>query len=183
MDYQLALGGAVATAFLVESAQHRARQHQLMEQSRGLKQHLRRSGLHIEELQFSLQKTNHELHAAVEEIHRRDAVGSPAARELLNRQELAMEAQSIALEDRSKRNEVLLDSMERLLMMQSDQTARIQITLADVLQKLAMEPRQHLMLQDSVLVQEGGAAGRVTQSMGQRATEQFNAEVLADLFD
>jgi hypothetical protein len=46
-----------------------------------------------------------------------------------------------------------------------------------------MEPRQHLMLQDSVLVQEGGAAGRVTQSMGQRATEQFNAEVLADLFD
>ncbi|MFL2949306.1 MAG: hypothetical protein ACJZ40_02845 [Candidatus Poseidoniaceae archaeon] len=183
MDYQLALGGAVATAFLVESAQHRARQHQLMEQSRGLKQHLRRSGLHIEELQFSLQKTNQELHAAVEEIHRRDAVGSPAARELLNRQELAMEAQSIALEDRSKRNEVLLDSMERLLMMQSDQTARIQITLADVLQKLAMEPRQHLMLQDSVLVQEGGAAGRVTQSMGQRATEQFNAEVLADLFD
>lgn len=183
MDSDLAFGGAVATAFLIESAQHRARQHHLMDQSRGLKQHLHRSGLHIEELQFNLSKTSQELGAAMEEIHRRDAVGSPAARELLSRQEMAMKAQSKAIEDRSNRNEALLDSLERLLVMQSDQTARIQQTLADVLRKLAMEPRQHLMLQDSVLVQDAPLSQTTTQTLGQRATEQFNASVLADLFD
>lgn len=183
MDPDLAFGGAVATAFLIESTQHRARQHHLMDQSRGLKQHLHRSGLHIEELQFNLTKTSQELHAAMEELHRRDAVGSPAARELLSRQELAMKAQSKAIEDRSNRNEALLDSLERLLMMQSDQTARIQQTLADVLRKLAMEPRQHLMLQDSVLVQDAPVSPLTSQTMGQRATERFNASMLADLFD
>ena len=74
MDSDLAFGGAVATAFLIESAQHRARQHHLMDQSRGLKQHLHRSGPHIEELQFNLSKTSQELGAAMEEIHRRDTV-------------------------------------------------------------------------------------------------------------
>ena len=182
MDSDLAFGGAVATAFLIESAQHRARQHHLMDQSRGLKQHLHRSGLHIEELQFNLKKTSKELGAAMEEIHRR-AVGSPAARELLSRQEMAMKAQSKAIEDRSNRNEALLDSLERLLVMQSDQTARIQQTLADVLRKLAMEPRRHLLLQDSVLVQDAPLPQTTTQTIGQRATEQFNASVLADLFD
>ena len=80
MDSDLAFGGAVATAFLIESAQHRARQHHLMDQSRGLKQHLHRSGLHIEELQFNLKKTSKELGAAMEEIHRRDAVGRHVVR-------------------------------------------------------------------------------------------------------
>jgi hypothetical protein len=96
---------------------------------------------------------------------------------------MAMKAQSKAIEDRSNRNEALLDSLERLLVMQSDQTARIQQTLADVLRKLAMEPRQHLMLQDSVLVQDAPLSQTTTQTIGQRATEQFNASVLADLFD
>ena len=61
MSPELALGGAVAAAFLVESAQNRSRQHRLMEQSRGLKRHIHRSSLHIEELQFHLQKTNQSL--------------------------------------------------------------------------------------------------------------------------
>tara|TARA_B100000497_G_C7610778_1_gene366783 strand:+ start:106 stop:720 length:615 start_codon:yes stop_codon:yes gene_type:complete len=180
---ELALGGAVAAAFLVESAQNRSRQHRLMEQSRGLKQHLHRSSLHIEELQFHLQKTNHELHTAMEEINRRDAVGSPAARELLSRQEQAMNAQSQAIEARSDRNEALLDSLERLLVMQSDQTSRIQLTLADVVQKLAMEPRQKLMLQDSVLVQDAPAIGGRNPANRPRATQRNHAQYLADLFD
>jgi hypothetical protein len=180
---ELALGGAVAAAFLVESAQNRSRQHRLMEQSRGLKQHLHRSSLHIEELQFHLQKTNQELHTAIEEINRRDAVGSPAARELLSRQEQAMNAQSKAIEARSDRNEALLDSLERLLVMQSDQTSRIQLTLADVVQKLAMEPRQRLMLQDSVLVQDSPSiSGRIPANRTQ-ATQRNHAQYLTDLFD
>ena len=180
---ELALGGAVAAAFLVESAQNRSRQHRLMEQSRGLKQHLHRSSLHIEELQFHLQKTNHELHTAMEEINRRDAVGSPAARELLSRQEQAMNAQSKAIEARSDRNEALLDSLERLLVMQTDQTSRIQITLADVVQKLAMEPRQRLMLQDSVLVQDAPAIGGRNPANRAQATHRNHAQYLTDLFD
>ena len=180
---ELALGGAVAAAFLVESAQNRSRQHRLMEQSRGLKQHLHRSSLHIEELQFHLQKTNQELHTAMEEINRRDAVGSPAARELLSRQEQAMNAQSKAIEARSDRNEALLDSLERLLVMQSDQTSRIQLTLAEVVQKLAMEPRQKLMLQDSVLVQDGPAIGGRGSANRSQATQRNHAQYLADLFD
>ncbi len=183
MDPELALGGALATAFLIESAQHRARQHRLMDQSRGLKRHLQRSTLHIEELQFHLQKTNRELHEAIEEINRRDAVGSPAARELLDRQEMAMKAQSKAIEDRSNRNVALLDSLERLLVMQSEQTSRIQQTLTDVVQKLAMEPRQKLMLQDSVLVQDAPVSNLTQQMLSRQATEQFNAAVLTDLFD
>ena len=180
---ELALGGAVAAAFLVESAQNRSRQHRLMEQSRGLKQHLHRSSLHIEELQFHLQKTNQELHTAIEEINRRDAVGSPAARELLSRQEQAMNAQSKAIEARSDRNEALLDSLERLLVMQSDQTSRIQLTLADVVQKLAMEPRQKLMLQDSVLVQDAPSIGGRIPANRTQATQRNHAQYLTDLFD
>lgn len=180
---ELALGGAVAAAFLVESAQNRSRQHRLMEQSRGLKQHLHRSSLHIEELQFHLQKTNQELHTAMEEINRRDAVGSPAARELLSRQEQAMNAQSKAIEARSDRNEALLDSLERLLVMQTDQTSRIQLTLADVVQKLAMEPRQRLMLQDSVLVQDAPAIGGRNPANRAQATHRNHAQYLTDLFD
>ena len=179
----LALGGAVAAAFLVESAQNRSRQHRLMEQSRGLKRHLHRSSLHIEELQFHLQKTNHELHTAMEEINRRDAVGSPAARELLSRQEQAMNAQSKAIEARSDRNEALLDSLERLLVMQSDQTSRIQLTLADVVQKLAMEPRQRLMLQDSVLVQDSPSVSGRNSTKHAQATQRNHEQYLTDLFD
>jgi len=155
----------------------------LMEQSRGLKQHLHRSSLHIEELQFHLQKTNQELHTAIEEINRRDAVGSPAARELLSRQEQAMNAQSKAIEARSDRNEALLDSLERLLVMQSDQTSRIQLTLADVVQKLAMEPRQKLMLQDSVLVQDAPSIGGRIPANRTQATQRNHAQYLTDLFD
>jgi hypothetical protein len=154
-----------------------------MEQSRGLKRHLHRSSLHIEELQFHLQKTNHELHTAMEEINRRDAVGSPAARELLSRQEQAMNAQSKAIEARSDRNEALLDSLERLLVMQSDQTSRIQLTLADVVQKLAMEPRQRLMLQDSVLVQDSPSVSGRNSTKHAQATQRNHEQYLTDLFD
>jgi hypothetical protein len=183
MGPELSLGGAVTAAFLVESAQNRARQHKLMDHSRGLKRHLHRSSLHIGELQFHLQKTNQELHNAIEEINRRDAVGSPAARELLSRQEQAMNAQSKAIEMRSDRNEALLDSLERLLVMQSDQTARIQLSLADVLQKLAMEPRQNLMLQDSVLVQDHPSNQTQRSSVSHQAGERLHATFIADLFD
>ena len=67
--------------------------------------------------------------------------------------------------------------------MQSEQTSRIQQTLTDVVQKLAMEPRQKLMLQDSVLVQDAPVSNLTQQMLSRQATEQFNAAVLTDLFD
>ena len=183
MDPELALGGAVATAFLFESAQHRSRQNTLISQSDGLKQHLHRSGLHVEELQLHLRKTSAELHEAMEEIYRRDAVGSPAARELLNRQERVMTAQSKAIEDRSQRNEILFDGLERLIVMQSDQTTRIQQTLTDVVENLATEPRQHVTLKDSVLIQDGPGQPHSSKALTHRTSERFNASALLDLFD
>jgi len=52
-----------------------------------------------------------------------------------------------------------------------------------VVRKLAMEPRQKLMLQDSVLVQDAPASNLAQQMLSRQATEQFNAAVLTDLFD
>ena len=94
-----------------------------------------------------------------------------------------MNAQSQAIEARSDRNEALLDSLERLLVMQSDQTSRIQLTLADVVQKLALEPRQKLMLQDSVLVQDAPAIGGRNPANRSQATQRNHAQYLADLLD
>ena len=182
MDAELALGGAAVVAILFESTQHRTRQNMLIEQSEGLKQHLHRSGLHIEELQLHLRKTSDELHGAMEEIYRRDAVGSPAARALLSRQELAMEAQSKAIEVRGDRNEILFDGLERLLVMQADQTSKIQQTLTNVVENLATEPHQKVPLDDSVLNKDG-AKQRAGIALNQRPAERFNSSLLMDLFD
>ena len=102
--------------------------------------------------------------SAIEELQRRDAVGSPAARELLARQEEAMNAASSALKARHERNDVVFDSMERLLNMQVEQTANMQRAMSDLLQHLISQPRGHFSMSDSVLVQErdGGPAASET---------------------
>ena len=104
------------------------------------------------------------METAIEELQRRDAVGSPAARELLARQEEAMNAASNALKARHERNDVVFDSMERLLNMQVEQTANMQRAMSDLLQHLISQPRGHFSMSDSVLVQErdGGPAASET---------------------
>ena len=128
--------------------------------------HLRDANSHIEELERALTRRHIELNNAIEEVHRRDAVGSPAARELLKRQEEAMTAASKALEARHERSDVVLNSMERMLDVQVNQTAKMQQAMSDLLQHMVQQPRANVTMTDSVLVQENNAASN-------RDREQF----------
>ncbi|MCH1538117.1 MAG: hypothetical protein L7S48_06885 [Candidatus Poseidonia sp.] len=155
---EMALGIAVIAAFLSESAQHSAELTEMRRHGREVTLHLRDANTHIEELERALTRRHVELNSAIEEIHRRDAVGSPAARELLKRQEEAMTAASNALEVRHERNDVVLSSMERMLDVQVNQTAKMQQAMSDLLQHMVQQPRANVTMTDSVLVQENNSA-------------------------
>ena len=163
---EMALGIAIVVAFLSESAQHSAELTQMQRHGREVTVHLRDANSHIEELERALTRRHIELNNAIEEIHRRDAVGSPAARELLKRQEEAMTAASKALEARHERSDVVLNSMDRMLDVQVNQTAKMQQAMSDLLQHMVQQPRANVTMTDSVLVQENNAASN-------RDREQF----------
>lgn len=158
VDFVAALAIAITSAFLAESSYHRGQQQKMFRQSNILRNQLEYSGREIFQLQSELSTTNTNLVLAINEIQRRDAVGSPAARRLLSRQEEAINAQTLAMETHEGRQDHTLDSMNRLLMMQANQTAKMQQTLVDVLNKLLHEPRQNVTMQDSVLVQESNTS-------------------------
>jgi len=164
VDFGVALGISIASAFLVESSHHRGQQRRLLNQSDALRNQLGYSTREICQLQHELSTTNTNLSLAISEIQRRDAIGSPAARQLLARQEEAINAQTIAIETRGGRNDDALDGMNRLLIMQAQQTAKMQQTLVDVLNKLLDEPRQNVTMQDSVLVQESNTSSPISTS-------------------
>ena len=65
-----------------------------------------------------------------------------------------MTAANNALETRQEQNDVVFNSMERLLNMQVEQTANMQRAMSDLLQHLISQPRGHFTMSDSVLVQE-----------------------------
>ena len=155
----MALGLAIVVAFLSESAHHRAELSRMRRDGRQLASQLTEANGQVENLQRALTRRHVELNTAIEELQRRDAVGSPAARELLKRQEEAMTAASNALEARQERNDVVFDSMERLLNMQVEQVANMQQAMGNLLQHLISQPRGHFTMSDSVLVQERGQAG------------------------
>ena len=157
---EMALGVAIVVAFLSESTHHGAELRRMHRDSRELSQQLRSANSQVEELERALTRRHMELNNAIEELQRRDAVGSPAARELLKRQEEAMTAASRALEARHERNDVVFDSMERLLNMQVEQTANMQRAMSDLLQHLIAQPRGHFTMNDSVLVRDGGGQDR-----------------------
>ena len=94
---EMALGLAIMVAFLSESAHHSAELNRMERGGRQLASELRQANEHVENLQRALTRRHMELNSAIEELQRRDAVGSPAARELLKRQEEAMTAASNAL--------------------------------------------------------------------------------------
>ena len=111
----------------------------------GIIRYLRNNALHdqleysnrkIFQLQNELSTADTNLSLAIDEILRRDAIGSPAIRQLLASQEEAINAQAIAIEAHSGRNDAALEGMNRLLIMQAQQTAKMQQTLADALNKL-----------------------------------------------
>ena len=152
---EMALGLAIVVAFLSESTHHGAELRRMHRDGRLLSDQLRAANRQVEELERALTRRHLELNNAIEELQRRDAVGSPAARELLKRQEEAMTAASNALEARHERNDVVFDSMERLLNMQVEQTANMQQAMSSLLQHLISQPRGHFTMRDSVLVSEG----------------------------
>ena len=152
---EMALGLAIVVAFLSESTHHGAELRRMHRDGRLLSDQLRAANRQVEELERALTRRHLELNNAIEELQRRDAVGSPAARELLKRQEEAMTAASNALEARNERNDVVFDSMERLLNMQVEQTANMQQAMSNLLQHLISQPRGHFTMRDSVLVNEG----------------------------
>jgi hypothetical protein len=152
---EMALGLAIVVAFLSESTHHGSELRRMQRDGRALSNQLRAANHQVEGLQRALTRRHVELNNAIEELHRRDAVGSPAARELLKRQEEAMTAASNALEARYERNDVVFNSMERLLNLQVEQTANMQRAMSDLMQHLISQPRGHFTMRDSVLVSEG----------------------------
>ena len=156
---EMALGLAILVAFLSESARHSAELNRMQRDGRQLSVQLREANEQGEPLQMALTRRHIELNTAIEELQRRDAVGSPAARELLKRQEEAMTAASKALEARHEQNDVVFNSMERLLNMQVEQTANMQQAMSDLLQHLISQPRGHFTMSDSVLVQDRASGG------------------------
>jgi len=178
IEFIAALAIAITSAFLAESSYHRGQQQKLFRQSNILRNELEYSGREIFQLQSELSTTNTNLVLAINEIQRRDAVGSPAARRLLSRQEEAINAQTLAMETHGGRQDNTLDSMNRLLMMQATQTAKMQQTLVDVLNKLLHEPRQNVTMQDSVLVQESNTSAPISRNHSSPA--DFSSVVFAE---
>ena len=153
----------------------------------GIIRYLRNTALHnklelsnrkIFQLQHELSTTNTNLALAIDEILRRDAIGSPATRQLLASQEEAINAQTIAIEAVGGRNDDAFEGMNRLLIMQAQQTAKMQQTLVDVLNKLLHEPRQNVTMQDSVLVQESNTSSQSSSNWD--SVPDYNSIVFAE---
>jgi hypothetical protein len=52
-----------------------------------------------------------------------------------------------------------------MIISQGEQTARVQEVLSMVLEKLALEPRQHINMRDSVLTQENNSTPAMTDDI------------------
>ena len=165
VKHELAIGVGIFSAFLAESMiQANARNH-LRHKATSLQTELNIAIDQICDMKRALDVTTKDLRNALDELHRRDAVGSPAARELLARQEEAMEAQKVALDRSTDRSFETLESLERMIISQGQQTSRVQEVLSMVLEKLALEPRQHINMHDSVLTQENHSTPAMTDDL------------------
>lgn len=154
-EYSIAMG--IFSAFLTESTiQSSARAH-LKHKATHLQNELNIAIGELTHMKRALDNTTSELRDALDELHRRDAIGSPAARELLARQEEAVKAQKKAIDLSANRSVETLESLERMIISQGEQTARVQEVLSAVLEKLALSPRQNINMKDSVLTQENNS--------------------------
>ncbi len=78
----------------------------------------------------------------------------------------------MALEARQERNDVVFNSMERLLNHQVEQTAKMQQAMSDLLQHLISQPRGHFSVNDSVVVTEGSSMDE-TQRLQMRELNEW----------
>ncbi len=163
--HDVRLGVAIFTAFMSESMLQSSIRGQLKHKASHLQNELNVAIMQLTDMKVALDHTTNELRQALDELHRRDAIGSPAARELLQRQEDAMDAQKIALEMSNDRSVETLESLERMIIAQGHQTARVQEVLSVVLEKLALEPRQNITMRDSVLMQEKDSTPGMTDDI------------------
>ena len=161
----IAVGAGVFSAFMTGSLIQANKKTLLKNKASSLENELNIAITQIYDMKRALDITTKDLKGALQELHRRDAVGSPAARELLARQEEAMGAQRTALELSTDRSFETLESLERLVISQGQQTARVQEVLSMVLEKLALEPRQHINMHDSVLTQENHSTPAMTDDI------------------
>lgn len=165
VSQKVAISVGVFSAFFAESMfQANAKGH-LRNKATSLQSELNIAIDQICDMKRALDITTNELRGALEELHRRDAIGSPAARELLTRQEEAMTAQKVALDMSNNRSFETLESLERMIISQGQQTTRVQEVLSMVLEKLALEPRQNINMRDSVLTQENNSTPAMTDAI------------------
>ena len=163
--HDVALGVGIFSAFITESMiQSNTRGH-LKHKASNLQNELNIAIGQMGDMKRALEITTTDLRDALEELHRRDAIGSPAARELLARQEEAIKVQKIALDRSTDRSFETLESLERMIVSQGQQTTRVQEVLSMVLEKLALEPRQHINMRDSVLTQENNSTPSMTDDI------------------
>ena len=163
--HDVALGVGIFSAFITESMiQSNTRGH-LKHKASNLQNELNIAIGQIVDMKRALEITTTDLRDALEELHRRDAIGSPAARELLARQEEAIKVQKVALDRSTDRSFETLESLERMIVSQGQQTTRVQEVLSMVLEKLALEPRQHINMRDSVLTQENNSTPAMTDDI------------------
>tara|TARA_B100000035_G_scaffold134596_1_gene114561 strand:+ start:284 stop:859 length:576 start_codon:yes stop_codon:yes gene_type:complete len=154
---EYSIGVGIFAAFITESTvQSNARAH-LKHKASNLQNELNIAISELGQMKRALDNTTTDLRHALDELHRRDAIGSPAARELLARQEEAVKAQKKAIDLSASRSVETLESLERMIISQGDQTARVQEVLSVVLEKLALTPRQNINMKDSVLTQENNS--------------------------
>ena len=165
VPHDVALGVGIFSAFITESMiQSNTRGH-LKHKASNLQNELNIAIGQIVDMKRALEVTTTDLRDALEELHRRDAIGSPAARELLARQEEAIKVQKVALDRSTDRSFESLESLERMIVSQGQQTTRVQEVLSMVLEKLALEPRQHINMRDSVLTQENNSTPAMTDDI------------------
>jgi hypothetical protein len=161
----ITIGAAVVSAFITEGIIQSNTKRHLKQKASVLENELNIAVSEICAMKRALDSTTKDLRGALEELHRRDAVGSPATRELLARQEEAMNAQKTALELSTDRSFETLESLERMIVSQGEQTTRVQEVLSAVLEKLALEPRQHINMRDSVFTQENNSTPAMTDDI------------------
>jgi len=161
----VAVAIGISATFFTELMMHANARNHLRHKASSLQSELNIAIGQLSDMKRALDLTTSDLREALDELHRRDAIGSPAARELLSRQEEAMEAQKTALEVSTDRSFETLESLERMIISQGQQTARVQEVLSMVLEKLALEPRQHINMRDSVLTQENNSTPAMTDDI------------------
>lgn len=178
----LALSVSIFLGVLIESTQHSAEVNELMKQGRSLRHQLSSSNTRIGQLQAALQKTSRDLNSAVLEINRRDAIGSPATRALLDRQEEALLAQKKALNSHGLKNEEMMIRLSTLVEQQHFQNNKMQESLTDLIEKLANKPSQNVNLTDSIMVQEmPQESSSVRSTRTQKANHYSQDSYLDDL--